>query len=256
MEGSMASETTQGIAPRALRTIFARQEALSRDGWHYTMSCSVVEVYSDEVRDLLQNPSLYDLSGPAATANYHTIRHNEQTGETVIGNTRTRRIVTMDDFRAVYRQATRYRKTAKTQLNDHSSRSHSIFTLRIDGRNETIRQQSKGVLCLVDLAGSERVNESGAQGQQFKEAVSINRSLLDLGKCISALRSGAVVPWRNSRLTYLLQNYLGAKGAKMLMVVTISNKSSYLTESTNSLQFATRVKDTLIGSSVRRISNY
>ncbi|CCW62308.1 unnamed protein product [Phytomonas sp. EM1] len=256
MEGLMASDATHGIAPRALRTIFTRQEELAREGWRYTMSCSVVEIYNDVVRDLLQNPSVYEPGGAGSTANYHAIHHHEQSGETVIRNTRTRRIATMEDFRSVYRQATQHRRTAKTQLNDHSSRSHSIFTLRIDGRNETIRQQSKGVLCLVDLAGSERVNESGAQGQQFKEAVNINRSLLDLGKCISALRSGSVVPWRNSRLTYLLQNYLGAKGAKMLMVVTVSNKSSHLTESTNSLRFATRVRDTIIGSSVKRVSNF
>ncbi|KAK7194764.1 C-terminal motor kinesin [Novymonas esmeraldas] len=191
--------------------------------------------------------------GSSSAAAYHTIKHNGD--RTVITNVVERRVRSMDEFLQLYRHAVLQRSTAKTDLNDASSRSHCVFTLHIVGTNATIRQRSDGVLCLVDLAGSERVNESGVQGLQFKEAVKINRSLLDLGECIRALRCGAVVPWRNCKLTYLLQNYLGAKGGKMLMIVTVSNARAHAPESLNSLRFAARVQETYVGTSVKRVTN-
>jgi hypothetical protein len=130
-----------------------------------------------------------------------------------------------------------------------------VFTLRIEGSNERIRQKSLGNLCLVDLAGSERVNESGAQGQQLKEAVNINKSLSFLGDCICAMGTGAVVPWRNCKLTHLLQNYLGGDGSKVLMLVTVSDKEEHSAETVNTLRFATKVNQTVIGSARRRVQS-
>lgn len=261
MEGIVNHPEVQGIAPRALRTVFARVKELAKEGWAYTLRCSLVEIYNDILRDLLQSPAIYEPRGPAAgNSAYHTIKHHPanatSAATTTISNLHSREITSMEDFSAVYRQASQNRRTAKTQLNDRSSRSHCVFTLHIEGVNSTIRQRSQGVLCLVDLAGSERVNESGVQGQQLKEAININRSLLDLGKCIHALRAGTVVPWRNSRLTFLLQNYLGAKGSKTLMVVTVSDRRAHLPESINSLRFASRVNDTVIGTSIKRVTNF
>ena len=257
MEGDLRSTpAAYGVTPRALQTILQRQTELAREGWSYELSCTFIEIYNDVIRDLFQSgSSRYEAamqqSGNAAT--YHTIKHVSD--RTQITNVSEKRIRTMEEFFALYKQAVDQRSTARTELNDKSSRSHCIFTLYITGTNPTIRQRSEGVLCLVDLAGSERVNESGAQGKQFKEAVNINRSLLDLGKCIRALRSGAVVPWRNCKLTYLLQNYLGAKGGKLLMIVTVSNLRQHAPESINSLRFAARVQETFVGTSVKRVVN-
>lgn len=259
MEGSMATEETQGVIPRALETIFARQAQLGKEGWSYTLTCSLVEIYNDAIHDLQQHPSAYNTNGSsdnhsASSSSYHTIQHQGET--TTVTNVRTATLTSMADFRRVYSAATQHRRTARTLLNERSSRSHCIFTLNIDGVNTTIRQRSAGVLCLVDLAGSERVNESGARGQQFKEAININKSLLDLGKCIHAMRGGTVAPWRNCKLTYLLQNYLGAKGGKMLMVVNVSDRKQHLPESVNSLRFATRVGETVVGQSVKRVTTF
>ncbi|EKG06273.1 C-terminal motor kinesin, putative [Trypanosoma cruzi] len=259
MEGEVLDEQKCGITPRALRTIFRRQEELSSDGWKYNLSCYFIEIYNDVIRDLQQEPSVYEPGGAAASQpNYHVIKHQNESGSTSITNVVERRIRSFEDFQRHYKTAMKNRSTAKTLLNDHSSRSHCVFVLRIEGENALIRQRSEGTLCLVDLAGSERMSESGTrQGQHLKETININRSLLDLGKCISALNnSGSVAPWRNGKLTYLLQNYLGAKGGKMLMLVTVSDKEEHMAESLNSLRFASRVNQTVVGPSVRRVTDY
>ncbi|RNF27521.1 putative C-terminal motor kinesin [Trypanosoma conorhini] len=259
MEGEVLSEERCGITPRALRTIFRRQDELKSDGWKYNLSCYFIEIYNDVIRDLQQEPSLYEPGGAAASqANYHVIKHQNESGSTSVTNVVERRIRSLEEFQRHYKAAMKNRSTSKTLLNDHSSRSHCIFVLRIEGENALLRQRSEGTLCLVDLAGSERMNESGTgQGQQIKETININRSLLDLGKCIRALNnSGSVAPWRNCKLTYLLQNYLGAKGGKMLMLVTVSDKEEYMAESLNSLRFASRVNQTVVGPSMKRVKNY
>lgn len=287
MEGDVAgaSPDAYGVTPRALQTVLRRQSELAREGWTYELSCTFVEIYSDNIRDLFQSGSArYEaalqqqqqqqqlgqsgqqspppasgctagssVSPSSSSAAYHVIKHSGD--RTHITNVVEKKIRSIEEFLQLYKQAVQQRSTAKTDLNDTSSRSHCLFTLHIAGTNATIRQRSDGVLCLIDLAGSERVSDSGVQGKQFKEAVNINRSLLDLGKCIRALRCGAVVPWRNCKLTYLLQNYLGAKGAKLLMIVTVSNARAHAPESLNSLRFAARVQETYIGTSVKRVTN-
>ncbi|CAJ1990340.1 C-inal motor kinesin [Leishmania donovani] len=264
MEGDVRGRPEMyGVTPRALQTILQRQAELANEGWSHELSCTFIEIYNDVIRDLFQSGSArYEVmlqqqhTAPTASSSaavYHTIKHSGD--RTHITNVIERNIRSMEEFLQLYKQAVLQRSTAKTDLNDVSSRSHCIFTLYISGTNATIRQRSDGVLCLVDLAGSERVNDSGVQGKQFKEAVNINRSLLDLGKCIRALRCGAVVPWRNCKLTYLLQNYLGAKGGKMLMIVTVSNAKAHALESLNSLRFAARVQETYVGTSVKRVTS-
>ncbi|CBZ28555.1 putative C-terminal motor kinesin [Leishmania mexicana MHOM/GT/2001/U1103] len=265
MEGDVRGRPeVYGVTPRALQTILQRQAELANEGWSYELSCTFIEIYNDVIRDLFQSGSTryeamvqqqqHTATTPSSSAAvYHTIKHSGD--RTHITNVLERNIRSMEEFLQLYKQAVLQRSTAKTDINDVSSRSHCIFTLYISGTNTTIRQRSDGVLCLVDLAGSERVNDSGVQGKQFKEAVNINRSLLDLGKCIRALRCGAVVPWRNCKLTYLLQNYLGVKGGKMLMIVTVSNARAHALESLNSLRFAARVQETYVGTSVKRVTS-
>ncbi|EPY23281.1 hypothetical protein AGDE_12968 [Angomonas deanei] len=133
----------------------------------------------------------------------------------------------------------------------------------MDGENAFIRQRSHGVLCSIDLAGSERVNDSGVQGKELKEAININTSLLNLGKCMYALRSlntnsnsNVVIPWRQSKLTYFLQHYLTGQGSKLLLIVNISNHRKHAAESLNSLRFAQRVSEVIVGPSGKRVSAY
>lgn len=257
MEGHTSSPELLGIIPRAMQTILSRVEALKEEGWAYTIRCSLLEIYNDTIRDLLQPTALYDKGGAAfQQTQYHVIQHHMEDHTTTVTRIKEERITNMNDFWQVYKEAVRHRRTAATILNAQSSRSHCIFLLHLDGVNQTIRERSAGKLCLVDLAGSERVLESGVKGDQLKEAININKSLMNLGKCISAMRTSEVVPWRNSKLTYFLQNYLGAKGGKMLMLVTVSDKREHASESVNALRFATRVSETVVGPSIKRVVKF
>ncbi|KAI0689504.1 kinesin motor domain-containing protein [Cytidiella melzeri] len=133
-------------------------------------------------------------------------------------------------------------------MNERSSRSHSVFTLRIAGENAAIGETCEGTLNLVDLAGSERLEKSGAGNDKdrLKETQSINKSLSALGDVVAALgekgegKGDKHIPYRNSKLTYLLQNSLSGN-SKTLMVLNLSPLASHHNESLCSLRFATKV---------------
>merc|ERR1712218_141313 len=136
------------------------------------------------------------------------------------------------------RRARKNRAWAKTLCNERSSRSHSVFRLRIEGHNSKSSESCCGTLNLVDLAGSERVKESGSEGLRLTEAQNINKSLSNLGNVIMALaQKNSHVPYRNSKLTHLLQNCLGGNSKTL-----------------NSLRFATKVNNCNIGTAAAKKS--
>jgi hypothetical protein len=134
------------------------------------------------------------------------------------------------------------RHVASTAMNAESSRSHLIFSILVEARNKQTGAASIGKLSLVDLAGSERQSKTHAEGDRLKEAKSINMSLSALGDVISKLAAGDKhVPYRNNKLTQLLQDGLGGN-AKTLMFVNISPADYNAEETSTSLQYAQRVK--------------
>jgi len=134
-------------------------------------------------------------------------------------------------------------------MNDQSSRSHCLLVVYVTGTNLSTGVQSTGKLNLIDLAGSERVGKSGAldDAKRLKEATNINKSLSSLGDVIHALGAKQKhVPYRNSKLTHLLQDSLGG-AAKTLMLVQISPVEKNVGESVCSLNFAKRVRSVELG---------
>ena len=133
-------------------------------------------------------------------------------------------------------------------MNEHSSRSHSILTLAVKGKNRIDGTSNVGKLHLIDLAGSERLSKTDATGDRLKEAQNINKSLSALGDVINALgnKKATHIPFRNSKLTFLLQDSLGGN-AKVLMFVNISPAVYNLGETVCSLNFASRCRNVELG---------
>eukprot|EP00759_Apiculatamorpha_spiralis_P047561 PhF_6_TR43165/c1_g1_i1/m.66108/K10405/KIFC1; kinesin family member C1 len=237
-----------GIIPRAMEQLFNTTRQQSQEfEWKYTMTCTFVEIYNENIRDLLADPEEYQKN-----TTEHEIRHEGKIDTTVTGVT-VRQVNAPWEVQELLDSARRNRTTARTKLNDRSSRSHSVFTMKVDGVNAKLQKRNNGVLCLIDLAGSERVAESGVQGQQLKEAIQINKSLSHLGDVIAALGNGeGHVPFRNSKLTYMLQNYLG-EGSRTLMFVNVSPSEEHVSETINSLRFAAKVNSTTIGVAKKRV---
>lgn len=240
MEGPDALDPERrGMIPRAVRQVFQGAQELAEKGWQYRFSASFLEIYNESLRDLLgARPECGELE----------IRRVSSASEELhVPNLRRVPVASEDEVLRLLQTATANRSVARTALNDHSSRSHSIFQLRIDGTNTARELRCSSVLSLVDLAGSERLDKSQSQGKRLRETQSINTSLSSLGLVIMALaKKEPHIPYRNSKLTYLLQNSLGGN-AKMLMFVNISPLEENFSESLNSLRFASKVNECVVG---------
>lgn len=235
MEGNDANP---GLNRRALTELFAVLEERKID-WSFEMEVSVIEIYNENIRDLLaDNPKLK-----------LDIKHGKD-GPFVPGLT-SHPVRSAEEVRKKFQQSQKSRSTASTQMNDVSSRSHALLVVTITGTNLSTGVQTKGKLNLIDLAGSERVAKSGALDDEdrLREATNINKSLSSLGDVIHALGAKQKhIPYRNSKLTHLLQDSLGG-AAKTLMVVQVSPVIKNAPETMCSLQFATRVRAVELGSS-------
>uniref|UniRef100_H3BWS5 Kinesin family member C1 n=1 Tax=Tetraodon nigroviridis TaxID=99883 RepID=H3BWS5_TETNG len=236
MEGDEFSDT-RGVIPRAVQQIFRAAEKLGAQGWEFNFTASFVEIYNESLKDLLHTGKR-ELEIRKSTNN-----------EVTITNLTYEKVTNEDQVLGLIALANQNRSTAQTAQNDRSSRSHSVFQLDIEGVNggRDIKCKSRTTLCLVDLAGSERMVKSQSQGERFKEMTAINGSLSNLGIVISALASKEnYIPYRNSKLTYLLQACLGGN-SKTLMFVNIAPEPDSFGETLNSLRFASKVNDCVIG---------
>ncbi|RCH92118.1 kinesin-like nuclear fusion protein, partial [Rhizopus stolonifer] len=242
MQGpSSPSEETAGMIPRAVNQIYRVAQQLKQLGWHYTMEGQFLEIYNETIHDLLGDAASY---GKVK----HDI-HHEKNGKTTVTDMTTVILDSPSKVKSMLRKASQNRATGATNLNERSSRSHSVFTLRLTGENTTTGEQTTGILNLIDLAGSERLSMSGSVGDRLKETQAINKSLSCLGDVIHALvnnKEGGHIPYRNSKLTYLLRNSLGGN-CKTLMFVNVSPLVEHFGESLCSLRFATKVNHCQVG---------
>ncbi|KAL8940283.1 MAG: hypothetical protein Q9216_002895 [Gyalolechia sp. 2 TL-2023] len=184
-----------GMIPRAVNQIYDTAKSLEEKGWKYTMEGSFIEVYNENLNDLLGKPDEIDKKK-------HEIRHDMQRCKTTITDITTVDLDSPNKVESILRQAASNRSVAATKANERSSRSHSVFILKLTGENSATGEKSEGTLNLVDLAGSERLSQSQATGERLKETQSINKSLSCLGDVIGALgqgKDGGHVPYRNSK---------------------------------------------------------
>lgn len=241
MEGDPANP---GIIPRSIEQIFSCTESLrTKFGWSFTMYSSFIEIYNEELRDLLNpNPS------PKGDDRLHINHINGQTavaGATIVEVARPEQVFTL------LQRAGNARAVAETKMNDRSSRSHSVFKLEIMGECAKTGERINGILNLIDLAGSERLSVSGSVGTRMREAQNINKSLCALADVISSLANKEQhVPYRNSKLTYLLQESLGGD-CKMLMFANLGSEPHFVGESLCTLRFADKVNSTHIGTATK-----
>ena len=187
---------SDGMIPLAVNQIYGTAKSLEEKGWRYTMEGSFIEVYNEELNDLLGKANDMDKKK-------HEIKHDLAKGKTTITNITTVELDAPSKVDEILQRASNNRSVASTKANERSSRSHSVFILKLLGENSITGEKSEGTLNLVDLAGSERLNHSGAVGERLKETQNINKSLSCLGDVISALgqgKEGGHVPYRNSKV--------------------------------------------------------
>ncbi|KAM5286083.1 kinesin-like protein KIFC1 isoform 4-T4 [Hipposideros larvatus] len=247
MEGGPGGDPqVEGLIPRALRHLFSVAGELSSQGWTYSFVASYVEIYNETVRDLLATGTRKGQGGECEIR-----RAGPGSEELIVTNARYVPVSCEKEVEALLHLARQNRAVARTAQNERSSRSHSVFQLQISGEHTGQGLQCGAPLNLVDLAGSERLDPGLALGREererLRETQAINSSLSTLGLVIMALSNKeSHVPYRNSKLTYLLQNSLGGS-AKMLMFVNISPLEENVSESLNSLRFASKVNQCVIG---------
>ncbi|KAJ6794334.1 Uncharacterized protein M6B38_232000 [Iris pallida] len=242
------NEQSQGVNYRALGDLF--NLAKERRGmFSYEIAVQMIEIYNEQVRDLLVSDGLnrrYPFFSFILIILHIEIRNGSQNGLNV-PDANLVSVMSTSDVVELMNIGQKNRVVGATALNDRSSRSHSCLTVHVEGKDLTSGTVLRGCMHLVDLAGSERVDKSEVTGERLKEAQHINKSLSALGDVISALaQKNSHVPYRNSKLTQLLQDSLGGQ-AKTLMFVHISPEMDSVGETISTLKFAERVSTVELG---------
>ncbi|KAK4490381.1 hypothetical protein RD792_001057 [Penstemon davidsonii] len=263
-----------GIIPRVMNALFSKIETLKHDEIEFQLHVSFIEIHKEEVRDLL-DPSLANRQDIMA-ANGGKVNNVSSLGGkppiqiretsngviTLAGSTEFS-VKTLKEMADCLEQGSLSRATGSTNMNNQSSRSHAIFTITMEqirrrhcndanNLNEECMTPEEEYLCaklhLVDLAGSERAKRTGSDGLRFKEGVHINKGLLALGNVISALgdekkrKESLHVPYRDSKLTRLLQDSLGGN-SRTVMIACISPADINAEETLNTLKYANRARN-------------
>lgn len=262
----------RGLIPRSMELILRRAVELGAAGWTVRVSMSILELYNEELRDLLPAETASNTNPSIGAKDKDKLRISFQGGKVTVHGLSAHAISLSDSdggagpaavvesglsqLRAFLARANHSRTTAATNMNEHSSRSHVIYMIDVSGRLECAGAGTattlEGGLRLVDLAGSERVDCTGTAGDatRFKESVNINKSLSCIADVFTAMhnkKGGAGhVPFRNSKLTMLLQDCLSGEG-KALMMVNVSPTEASLGESLCSLRFAGQVNQVELG---------
>ncbi|VVB02499.1 unnamed protein product [Arabis nemorensis] len=246
MEGGMRKKggdlpVEAGVIPRAVRHIFETLEAQNAD---YSMKVTFLELYNEEVTDLLAQDDSARSSEDKQKKPVSLMEDGK--GCVVLRGLEEEVVYSANDIYALLERGSSKRRTADTLLNKRSSRSHSVFTITVHIKEESMKDEELikcGKLNLVDLAGSENILRSGSRDGRAREAGEINKSLLTLGRVINALvEHSSHIPYRDSKLTRLLRDSLGGK-TKTCIIATISPSAHSLEETLSTLDYAYRAKN-------------
>ncbi|KAI0391171.1 kinesin-domain-containing protein [Xylariaceae sp. FL0594] len=230
MGTSIEDEEGRGITPRIVEQIFTSILS-SPPTIEYTVRVSYMEIYMERIRDLL------------APQNDNLPVHEEKNRGVYVKGLLEIYVSSVEEVFEVMKRGGNARAVAATNMNQESSRSHSIFVITVTQKNLETGSMKSGQLFLVDLAGSEKVGKTGASGQTLEEAKKINKSLSALGMVINALTDGksSHVPYRDSKLTRILQESLGGN-SRTTLIINCSPSSYNDAETLSTLRFGMRAK--------------
>ncbi|XP_034280733.1 kinesin heavy chain [Pantherophis guttatus] len=230
MEGKLHDPQLMGIIPRIAHDIFDHIYSMD-ENLEFHIKVSYFEIYLDKIRDLL------DVSKTNLAV------HEDKNRVPYVKGCTERFVSSPEEVMDVIDEGKTNRHVAVTNMNEHSSRSHSIFLINIKQENVETEKKLSGKLYLVDLAGSEKVSKTGAEGSVLDEAKNINKSLSALGNVISALAEGTKthVPYRDSKMTRILQDSLGGN-CRTTIVICCSPSIFNEAESKSTLMFGQRAK--------------
>ncbi|KAL1411173.1 hypothetical protein Q8F55_002123 [Vanrija albida] len=230
MGADIENEELKGLIPRITEQIFA--SILSADSnIEYTVKVSYMEIYMERIKDLL------------APHNDNLSIHEDKTRGVYVKGLTDVYVGSEAEVFKVMKAGGSSRAVSSTNMNAESSRSHSIFVIGIHQRNTDTGSQKSGNLYLVDLAGSEKVGKTGASGQTLEEAKKINKSLSALGMVINSLTDGKSthIPYRDSKLTRILQESLGGN-SRTTLIINCSPATFNEAETLSTLRFGMRAK--------------
>ncbi|XP_073485964.1 kinesin-1 heavy chain [Aquarana catesbeiana] len=229
MEGKLHDPDGMGIIPRIVQDIFNYIYSMD-ENLEFHIKVSYFEIYLDKIRDLL------DVSKTNLSV------HEDKNRVPYVKGCTERFVCSPEEVMDTIDEGKSNRHVAVTNMNEHSSRSHSIFLINVKQENTQTEQKLSGKLYLVDLAGSEKVSKTGAEGAVLDEAKNINKSLSALGNVISALAEGSVyIPYRDSKMTRILQDSLGGN-CRTTIVICCSPSSYNESETKTTLMFGQRAK--------------
>ncbi|KAK9773562.1 putative Kinesin [Seiridium cardinale] len=230
MGTSIEDDMGKGVTPRIVEQIFSSIMS-SPANIEYTVRVSYMEIYMERIRDLLQ------------PQNDNLPVHEEKNRGVYVKGLLELYVSSVQEVFEVMTRGGNARAVAATNMNQESSRSHSIFVITITQKNVETGSAKSGQLFLVDLAGSEKVGKTGASGQTLEEAKKINKSLSALGMVINALTDGksSHIPYRDSKLTRILQESLGGN-SRTTLIINCSPSSYNDAETLSTLRFGMRAK--------------
>ncbi|CAL8108590.1 unnamed protein product [Orchesella dallaii] len=254
----VTTPTNLGILPRCISYLFDQIRELTvqiSPAPDFKVSVQFTELYNEEVIDLLSdNPIMHSSTSRPATGNKSNIKiHEDSSGQIYLVNLATKSVSSCSETLETLKTGALNRTTASTNMNDSSSRSHAIFSIMVNQTRVVVDKSGASDIeslhakfHFVDLAGSERLKRTLATGDRAKEGIAINSGLLVLGNVISALgdksKKATHVPYRDSKLTRLLQDSLGGN-SRTLMIACVSPNEMDFVESINTMKYANRAKN-------------